>query len=326
MKEQQSKKAHSSGEAFFQCAAVFFPYLLPVELASISLTCITLYQIAKLVTARRISDSSRNFENVPIPFLNPIVGDSQPYPYFLYTPTQVLQMKPDLRQPWGSDNVSQMCQGGHTRPDPFLFRVEGGIGCGCVDKGGICDNCPCTECGPSCMCDFGCGNRMTQGGVSVKLKIVKDDRKGWGLYAAELIPEGKFVCEYTGELISTKESRQRQQKYDELASNGCFTPALLVVKEHFPSGNVCIRINIDATRIGNVARFINHSCDGGNLETVIVRSTGSLLSRVCFFALREIQENEEISFSYGCFRLKPNGQRCFCDTSSCTGFLPSEHT
>ena len=54
------------------------------------------------------------------------------------------------------------------------------------------DGCPCfygmdeldmgNECGPSCGCGLECGNRLTQRGVSVRLKIVRDRRKGWGLY------------------------------------------------------------------------------------------------------------------------------------------------
>lgn len=132
------------------------------------------------------------------------------------------------------------------------------------------------------------------------------------------------MCE--GEVLSTKEARERQQNYDEMVRIGCSAPALLVVKEHLPSGNTCMRINIDATRIGNIARFINHSCDGGNLNTSILRSSGALLPRVCFFASTDIVENEELTFSYGDVRLDADGRPCFCGASSCAGVLPSEHT
>ncbi|KAK6139790.1 hypothetical protein DH2020_026466 [Rehmannia glutinosa] len=334
MEERQYKRTSDPlpQEAFFQCAAIVLPYLNPTELASISSTCKTLYQISTLITSRRTSDASGGFENLPIPFLNPIAADSQPYSYFLYTPTQTLRVGLEFRRPWGSDDDARPRREAG-RADPFLFRVEGASGCECA--GGCGDCCPCLEpdgflltreCGPGCKCDSGCGNRVTQGGVRIRLKMVKDEKKGWGLYAAEFIPNGKFICEYAGELLSTKEAKQRQQAYDKLPPIGCLSPALLVVKEHLPSGNTCMRINIDATRIGNITRFINHSCDGGNLDTVIMRSSGALLPRVCFFASRDIQENEELSFSYGDVRLKPNGQQCFCGSSSCAGILPSEHT
>lgn len=131
---------------------------------------------------------------------------------------------------------------------------------------------------------------------------------------------------YAGELLTTEEARKRQQKYDELASQGRFSSALLVVREHLPSGKACLRLNIDATRVGNVARFINHACDGGNLWTVLVRNSGSLLPRLCFLASRDIVEGEELAFSYGDIRLRPTGLPCFCGTSCCFGVLPSEHT
>lgn len=55
-----------------------------------------------------------------------------------------------------------------------------------------------SECGPSCECGLDCRNRLTQRGLSVKLKILRDERKGWGLYADQLIRRGQFVCEYAG--------------------------------------------------------------------------------------------------------------------------------
>lgn len=129
-----------------------------------------------------------------------------------------------------------------------------------------------------------------------------------------------------GELLTTKEARMRQQIYDRLSSGGRFSSALLVVREHLPSRNACMRVNIDATKISNVARFINHSCDGGNLSTVLVRSSGALLPRLCFFASRDILKDEELTFSYGDSRLKPKGLQCFCGSSCCCGLMPSEHT
>ena len=129
-----------------------------------------------------------------------------------------------------------------------------------------------------------------------------------------------------GEFLTTEEARRRQRIYDELASAGKLAPALIVIREHLPSRKACLRVNIDATKVGNVARFINHSCDGGNLHPVLVRSSGSLLPRLCFFAARDIVEGEELTFSYGDARVRPKGLLCFCGSSGCCGVLPSEET
>lgn len=131
---------------------------------------------------------------------------------------------------------------------------------------------------------------------------------------------------WIGELLTTKEARWRQQIYDGLASSPRNSSALLVIREHLPSGKACLRMNIDATRIGNIARFINHSCDGGNLSTTLVRSSGSILPRLCFFASKDIKEGEELAFSYGEIRARPRGLPCYCGSTSCFGILPSENT
>eukprot|EP00198_Chlamydomonas_reinhardtii_P002420 XP_001691756.1 histone methyltransferase [Chlamydomonas reinhardtii] len=73
--------------------------------------------------------------------------------------------------------------------------------------------------------------------------------------------------------------------------------ALLVVREVLPSG-LALRLNIDATRLGNVARFFNHSCDGGCLLPVVVRRRGSLVPGVGLFARRDISVGEELTFPY----------------------------
>jgi [histone H3]-lysine36 N-dimethyltransferase SETMAR len=126
--------------------------------------------------------------------------------------------------------------------------------------------------------------------------------------------------------LTTEEARRRQRVYDELSSAGKLSPALIVIREHLPSGKSCLRVNIDATKVGNVSRFINHSCDGGNMRPVLVRSSGSLLPRLCFFAARDIVEGEELTFSYGDARVRPKGLPCVCGSLCCSGVLPSEET
>ncbi|KAK2995256.1 hypothetical protein RJ640_012024 [Escallonia rubra] len=281
-KRHQSSSSNEQESPLVQCAGLILPWLQPIELSSISSTCKALNDIARAITVTRISDASHLSESFAIPFINTV--DDTPYAYFLYTPIQTLALQDPLqaRQHWGSEPSARP----GFEPGP---AVEGACGCECPERCGGGGwgflGCPCwgrvdsgevtRECGPSCACGSGCGNRVTLKGVSVKLKVVRDRRKGWGLHADDFIPYGQFVCEYAGELLTTKEARRRQQAYDELALGGRFSSALLVVREHLPSGNICIRINIDATRIGNVARFINHSCDGGNLSTVL---RGTLLA------------------------------------------------
>lgn len=64
-----------------------------------------------------------------------------------------------------------------------------------------------TECGPNCGCGLDCGNRATQKGVAVQVEIVRVVNKGWGLFAAQFIQSGQFVCEYTGVQTPAAEPR-----------------------------------------------------------------------------------------------------------------------
>ncbi|KAJ6434017.1 hypothetical protein OIU84_017684 [Salix udensis] len=314
-----ANKSNRKDPPLIQCADLILPWLTPRELANISTTCKTLSEISKSITLRRTLDASRFIENHPVPFLNP--NNQHPYAYFLYTPSQLLPSQSPLRQPWGSQldrdslgrhrgssacklnvpgEVLRGCDSGPATPRRGTFESGKGVGgCDCDCEGceeggtgweflGLEEMGIMTECGPGCGCGLECSNRLSQ-----------------------------FICEYAGELLTTEEARKRQQIYDELASGGQFSSALLVVREHLPSGKACLRINIDATRTGNVARFINHSCDGGNLATVLVRHTGSLLPHLCFFASRNIKEGEELTFSYGDIRVRSKGLQCFCGSSCC---------
>lgn len=200
-----------------QCAELVFPWLTPAELAAVALTCKSLYQISKSVTLHRSSDASGGLEDLPIPFQNPV--DDQPYAFFFYTPRQIPSSHFAERQSWGSSSSAGHGWAGRPGVESVRWVDDLGdtaTGCGCENCGEDANGgqrCPClvmfdgledvvSECGSSCGCGWECPNRLTQRGVSVSLQIVKHVRKGWGLYAAQLIPKGQFVCEYAGMFLN----------------------------------------------------------------------------------------------------------------------------
>ncbi|XP_011624457.2 histone-lysine N-methyltransferase SUVR3 [Amborella trichopoda] len=327
-------------------AELVLPWLPPQDLASLSTTCKSLHQIAKSITDYRVSDTSRGLEKHSIPISNTI--DKTLYPYFLYTPFPVLGLShsSSLSQPWGKhslskdisppmglQNVDSLTMGSPGCGCGDCFLNEDGKKCGCRDfgggllEGGL-EFGAILECGSGCNCKEECRNRVNQKGISVRLRVVKHESKGWGLHAAQLIRRGEFVCEYAGEVLTTSETKKRQLLYDELSKKGRFSHALMVVREHLPSGEACLRVNIDATRLGNVARLINHSCDGGNLSPILVRTRGRLLPRLCLFASRDVALGEELTFSYGASSSLGSKalSLCFCGSAGCLGVLPFEQT
>lgn len=191
------------------------------------------------------------------------------------------------------------------------------------------------ECGSTCGCSMDCPNRVAQKGVSVHLAVIRHSDKGWALHTREELPKGTFVCEYAGELLTTEEAQNRQREYDaankdkKLKSKGQY---IMVIQEHLPSGDWSMRLNIDPTLEGNVGRFLNHSCDGGNVATVLVRVAGAVVPIVAFFTTRDIRNGEELTYAYGSTN-SLNGSKnlmsgcfCFCGSKECQKVLPSEQT
>ena len=75
---------------------------------------------------------------------------------------------------------------------------------------------------------------------------------------------------------------------------------------------------LDASRKGNVARFINHSCDP-NCETQKWIVDG--LPRIGIYARKDIAKGTELSFDYKYEAMVDKRQPCFCGTSVCSGFI-----
>lgn len=143
-----------------------------------------------------------------------------------------------------------------------------------------------------------CAARTTQGGVTARLAVARFPRKGgWGLVAAEALPRGAFVCEYAGEPLRAAEARRRLADEYDAAGRG---HALLVARAVLPSGAAALRMSLDATARGNVARFVNHACgEAGNCSLAFVSRRGELLPRVALFASRGVAAGEELTFCYG---------------------------
>ncbi|KAK9807953.1 hypothetical protein WJX73_006881 [Symbiochloris irregularis] len=130
-------------------------------------------------------------------------------------------------------------------PSASEIRLENSSGCTC-SQSSSCQSggCPCAT--PVV---------WTQQGVQVAISV-RHGAKSWTGYSDNDVPAGSFVCQYAGEILTNAVASSRLEEYDRSPESAGH--ALLVVREQLPSRNAYLRLNIDATRKGNVARFFSH--------------------------------------------------------------------
>lgn len=166
--------------------------------------------------------------------------------------------------------------------DCFLTHSEterGEMGCGddCLNRMLL------IECSPKCTVGDRCTNRRFQKHENSPCNIFKTEKKGYGLIATSYIPAGAFIMEYVGEVLNSKQFEKRASDYSKQMNAHYYFMAL---------SSDCV---IDATKKGNISRFINHSCDP-NAETQKWTVNGEL--RIGFFSKTPIMADEEITFDY----------------------------
>ncbi|KAF3786597.1 Histone-lysine N-methyltransferase [Nymphaea thermarum] len=176
------------------------------------------------------------------------------------------------------------------------------------------------ECNSLCSCDMTCQNRVLQKGVQVKLEVYKTENKGWAVRAGEAIPRGAFVCEYLGEVLDDQNANKRGERYD---SEGC--SYLYDIDAHIEENGLnegAVPYVIDATKYGNVARFINHSCSPNLMNyQVLVESMDCQLAHIGLYTSRDIAAGEELAYDYRYKLLPGKGCPCHCGAANCRGRL-----
>ena len=139
-------------------------------------------------------------------------------------------------------------------------------------------------------------------GVSIRRSGIH----GRGVFARIPIPEGTRIVEYRGERITTAEAEARYP--DDGAPHHTF---LFAIDDD---------TMVDASRGGNTARWINHSCDP-NCEVVLDGG------RLYVEAIRDIEAGEELAYDYNFIlpvRHSPAMKKrfpCVCGAAACRGTM-----
>ncbi|KAK9012183.1 hypothetical protein V6N11_040252 [Hibiscus sabdariffa] len=153
------------------------------------------------------------------------------------------------------------------------------------------------ECNRKCSCSRACPNRVLQKGVRVKLEVFRTENKGWGVRAREPILSGTFVCEYIGEILNEQEANNRLTRFDRDSCNYMFK-----VDSHINDMSRLIEGQagyvIDASKYGNVSRFINHSCSPNLVNhQVLVDSMDCHQAHIGLYANQDISMDKDIHVS-----------------------------
>ncbi|KAJ6919486.1 hypothetical protein NC651_013445 [Populus alba x Populus x berolinensis] len=202
------------------------------------------------------------------------------------------------------------------------------------------------ECNSMCNCNKTCPNRVLQNGIRVKLEVFKTDNKGWAVRTGEPILRGTFICEYIGEVLNEQEASNRRVRY---GKEGCSYMYKIDAHTNDMSRMVEGQAHyfIDATKYGNVSRFINHRCMRGSCfevqavlvdshltyvhvgscmpnlvnHQVLVDSMDSQRAHIGLYASQDIAFGEELTYNYRYELLPGEGYPCHCGASKCRGRL-----
>ncbi|XP_023665526.1 histone-lysine N-methyltransferase EHMT2 isoform X7 [Paramormyrops kingsleyae] len=252
------------------------------------------------------SDVAQGYENVPIPCVNGVDEEGCPSDY---------------------KYISENCETSAMNIDRNITHLQH---CSCTDDCSS-SNCLCGqlsircwydkdrrllqefnkiepplifECNLACSCYRTCKNRVVQAGIKVRLQLYRTEKMGWGVRALQDIPQGSFICEYVGELISDAEADVREDD------------SYLFDLDNKDGEVYCI----DARYYGNISRFINHLCDPNIIPVRVFMLHQDLrFPRIAFFSSRDILTGQELGFDYGdrFWDIKSKYFTCQCGSEKC---------
>nr|XP_055055276.1 histone-lysine N-methyltransferase EHMT1a isoform X2 [Misgurnus anguillicaudatus] len=270
----------------------------------------------KLIDARRgrdgqkekllCRDISRGYEEVPVPCVNG--ADHEPCPNnFKYVPENCFTSQVNI-----DENITHLqhcsCKGDCASSSCICGQLS--MRCW-YDKDGrlLRDFCRADppflfECNHACSCWRTCRNRVIQNGLRVRLQVFRTERMGWGVRALQEIPEGTFVCEFAGEIISDGEANVRDND------------SYMFNLDNKVGEVYCI----DAQFYGNVGRFINHLCEPNLFPVrVFTKHQDLRFPRIALYASKPIHAGDELGFDYGdpYWQIKKKYFSCRCGSAKC---------
>ncbi|KAL1338685.1 hypothetical protein HN51_033292 [Arachis hypogaea] len=286
-----------------------------------------------------IGDLSSGAESIPVSLVNDVDNVKAPA-YFTYFHSLRHPKSFSLMQPSHGCSCGKSC-------------VPGDLNCSCIRRndgdfpytGGsiLVSRRPLIhECGPTCQCFPNCKNRASQTGLKHHMEVFKTKDRGWGLRSLDPIRAGSFICEYAGEVIDQARLNQLAKEgdaneyvfdttriYEEFKWN--YEPRLLEevsTNDSTEDYTMPYPLIISAKNVGNVARFMNHSCSPNVFwQPILYEENNQSFLHVAFFAISHIPPMTELTYDYGIAssghaggsRDSKGKKRCLCGSSKCRG-------
>eukprot|EP01135_Chromosphaera_perkinsii_P002293 Nk52_evm79s221 gene=Nk52_evmTU79s221 len=127
---------------------------------------------------------------------------------------------------------------------------------------------------------------------------------GRGLFSACNLEKDQLIIEYVGELIRSNIADVREKYYDS-KKIGCY---MFRIDEDWV---------VDATKMGNAARYVNHSCNP-NCEARVI--TVDSVKKIVIYAAQDIPMKEELTYDYK-FPIEEQKLQCHCGAVGCRGTM-----
>jgi SET domain len=128
-------------------------------------------------------------------------------------------------------------------------------------------------------------HRMKSIPIDQRLVARRSHIHGWGLFTKSDIAKDSPVVEYMGEVIRQPIADKREKDYELSGEGSCY---MFRLDLH--------RI-VDATKIGSMARFMNHSCQPNAYAKIITVDTElGPEKKIVVFAIRDVTAGEEITY------------------------------
>eukprot|EP00562_Extubocellulus_spinifer_P012734 CAMPEP_0178547080 /NCGR_PEP_ID=MMETSP0697-20121206/4490_1 /TAXON_ID=265572 /ORGANISM="Extubocellulus spinifer, Strain CCMP396" /LENGTH=1996 /DNA_ID=CAMNT_0020179701 /DNA_START=128 /DNA_END=6118 /DNA_ORIENTATION=- len=132
---------------------------------------------------------------------------------------------------------------------------------------------------------------------------------GWGLFTKKDIRKNQMIIEYMGELLRFPVADRREKEYEQSGVGSCYMFRLDLERI------------VDATMVGCMARFMNHSCQNNAYAKVITVNTEAGMGqekKIVVFANRDIKAESEITYDYK-FPVEDGSLKCTCGAPNCIG-------